>query len=522
MDLAADLPRYRIVRPIARGGMAEVYLAIDHGTGTTPRAVALKQILPLYGGIEEFQKLFRDEARVWAALEHPSIVQIHEFVQQDGESFLVMEYVDGPDLQEVLQRCRRRAVLPPIGTVLYLAAELTTALDYAHELSIDGEPMELVHRDVSPPNVLLGAEGEIKLTDFGVAKWVDRDTRTRPGVLRGKFAYMSPEQVRSQDLDRRSDLFGLGVLLYETLTGVNPFRGETDLLTKELVEQALVEPPSSLRPDVPMELDRILMTCLSIRPEGRFSSAGELGEAIQALRQQFPSDASGMLQFLRDLFPEQTRARSTPSSPTEAPPSWLELAHRLAPAEIDFEASSRTAGVARPPIAASVAGPAPGDRPPGAPAWAAPSPPARPEERPPARPRLRPKPSPPTGAPKRPADDALLDSVSMEPVYTAEGVPILNEWDLVEESDWRDEPEPPVPTVRASAPPDAPQSPQLPGEQDEGIPSSPAEKHFFDGEPTAEDEVEWRGSAADNRLLWVAIAVLGPLIVLALGQAFKQ
>ena len=324
--------RYRLIRRVARGGMAEVFLADLRGPSGFEKRIAVKKILPLYSNMEEFTVLFRDEARLSALLEHSAIVQTYEFGEVDGDLFMAMEYVDGPDLEELLDRCRRRGILLPVGVVLHIVHELTRALEYSHSLTDDdGNRLGLIHRDVSPPNVLIGVHGEIKLTDFGVAKRLNKKSKTRPGVLRGKYAYMSPEQIKQSPIDHRSDIFSAGIVLYEALTGVNPFEEKTDFKTMESVERAEVEPATLLRPDTPTELNRILLTCLEANPDLRYQSASDLrrdlSEVIRGINSQEGPEA--LVSFLQDVFPERApNANGDPAAGVGVPP-WEHLAHRL-------------------------------------------------------------------------------------------------------------------------------------------------------------------------------------------------
>ena len=322
--------RYRLIRRIARGGMAEVYLAVLRGAAGFERRVALKKILPVYAGIEEFTKLFRDEARIWAVLNHSGVVQVYDFGQHQGDPWIAMEFIDGPDLEEVLDRCRRRGIHPPVDVVIHLGHRLASALEYAHGVrDPSGEELHIIHRDISPPNILLSVQGDVKLTDFGVAKASTRDSLTRPGVLRGKYAYMSPEQVQHKPIDHRSDLFGLGILLYETLTGVNPFEGPTDYQTIESVGRAEVEPAGFLRPDTPAELDRILLGLLEPDPELRYQTGGELRRDLAALMLERPEadEPETLVAFLRDLFPERTPQAQSSGNSSPGAPGWEALAH---------------------------------------------------------------------------------------------------------------------------------------------------------------------------------------------------
>ncbi len=366
MDDVLTFHRYRLIRRIARGGMAEVFLAAHRGAAGFERKVALKKILPVYSGMEEFASLFRDEARISAALDHSGIVQVYDFGQHGGEYYIAMEYVDGPDLEEVVDRCRRRGVLPPVEVVLYIAHRLASCLEYAHS-RVDGKdrPLKIIHRDVSPPNVLIGVQGEIKLTDFGVAKAEFRDSMTRPGVLRGKYAYMSPEQVGHKAIDQRSDIFSLGTVLYETLTGVNPFEGSTDYQTIESVGRAEVEPAGFLRPDTPAELDRILITCLEPDPAHRFQNAAALRQDLARLMLAWPraDDPQCLIDFLRDVFPERAAQDTRAALVDGSVPVWEALAHRLSPMLVsiptppELQASEPIRLVPRPPSGEAGAAP---------------------------------------------------------------------------------------------------------------------------------------------------------------------
>lgn len=331
--------RYRLVRRIARGGMAEVYLAAQIGAGGFEKQVALKKILPMYASMEEFGKLFRDEARIAGALNHGNVVGVLDYGMHDDEWYLAMEYVDGPDLEEVLDRCRRRGLLPPIEVVLYVGHRVASALEYAHAVAdLEGKPLRIVHRDVSPPNVLLGVHGEVKLADFGVAKAEMRDSLTRPGVLRGKYAYMSPEQVRHRPVDHRSDLFSLGTVLFELLTGRSPFDGGGDYQTMENVSRGRVVLPSQLRQDTPVELDRILARCHAADPDARYADAGVLRKELAAMMvtRELADEPEGLVGFLRELFPERA-PHARPSQPRQGhTPLWEGFAHRLSPMLVEI------------------------------------------------------------------------------------------------------------------------------------------------------------------------------------------
>ncbi|MCP4868381.1 MAG: protein kinase [Proteobacteria bacterium] len=309
---AKSFGRYRLVRLLARGGMAEVYLSVLRGAAGFEKRLVIKKILPIYGDMEEFTRLFTDEARISVSLSHSNIVQVFDFGVHNGDHFIAMEYVDGPDLEKVLIGCRKLKTHLSIDALLYAATRIAAALEYAHSRVDDrGRSLQLVHRDVSPPNMLLSVEGEVKLTDFGVAKYQQRLSKSRPGVVRGKYAYMSPEQLTGQPLDSRSDLFSLGTVLYEMLTAKNPFVGPTDYQTMEAVVAANPQNPLELRPDAPHDLVRIIQRCLAGHVDSRYQRAGEVRRDLAELmfNRGVIDDPLLLMEELWRLFPKQLKRR---------------------------------------------------------------------------------------------------------------------------------------------------------------------------------------------------------------------
>jgi len=299
--------------------MAEVYLAVLEGAAGFEKRLALKKILPTFGDMEEFTQLFKDEARISVTLNHSHIVQVFDFGIHKGEHFIAMEYVDGPDLEKVLLACRKLRHPLAIDALLYVATRVAGALEYAHSRTDDhGRSLELVHRDVSPPNVLLSVQGEVKITDFGVARYAQKISKSRPGVVRGKYAYMSPEQLMGEEIDSRSDLFSLGAVLYEMLTLTSPFLGETDYQTMEAVVTAQPPSPLELRRDAPRDLVRIIRKCLRRNPDERYQSAGALRRDLAELmfNRGVIDDPLLLLEELWTLFPKQLKRRG---AGTQAP-----------------------------------------------------------------------------------------------------------------------------------------------------------------------------------------------------------
>src|SRR5262245_35497146 len=209
--LPERLGRYELIEPLATGGMVEVYLARTSGAGGIEKRVVVKRILPQYAANEDFVAMFLDEARIAATLHHANIVQTFDVGREDGRYFLVMEHLEGRDLRTILRTLGALGQRIPLPLVVQIANQALAALHYAHELvGPDGQGMNIVHRDVSPGNLFLGADGTVKLLDFGIARAAQRAAETRSGTWKGKFPYMSPEQCRMGDIDRRSDVFALG------------------------------------------------------------------------------------------------------------------------------------------------------------------------------------------------------------------------------------------------------------------------------------------------------------------------
>ncbi|MBE2251598.1 MAG: protein kinase [Myxococcus sp.] len=262
--------------------MAEVWRAKTFGAGGFERLVAIKRILPNIAEDEEFITMFIDEAKITVQLNHANIAQIYELSSIANSYFIAMEYVSGKDMRAVFDRCRKRGEPAPIPLTAYLIAQCCEGLDYAHRANDkNGRPMGIVHRDVSPQNAIISYEGEVKVIDFGIAKAAGKATKTQAGILKGKFGYMSPEQIRGLPLDRRSDVFAIGVCLYEMLTGERLFVGDSDFSVLEKVRKVEVLPPSHFNRKIPDALEKIVMKSLAKDVDERYSYASELGEDLR-------------------------------------------------------------------------------------------------------------------------------------------------------------------------------------------------------------------------------------------------
>jgi eukaryotic-like serine/threonine-protein kinase len=299
--------KYRIVRDVGIGGMAQVFLAHREGPEGFAKPYVIKRILPQYSQDEQFAKMFITEAKVAALLDHPNIVHVFDFEIEDGNYYLVMEYVAGASLAAIVKANRRRGT--PLGA--QIAVEIGTAiahaLSYAHELTtFDGRSLDLVHRDISPGNVLVSRDGAVKLADFGVVK--TSMTTTEVGVVNGKWAYMSPEQISGQPVDKRSDLFSLGIVLYELITGERLFRAENAAATASRVMNAPIPRLSTVVSDLDPRLDDIVMTMLDRDPRGRYQTAAALAADLEAVRgsPQFSGGSARLRTLVRTIFPEES------------------------------------------------------------------------------------------------------------------------------------------------------------------------------------------------------------------------
>ena len=287
--------------------MGEVYLGEVEGAANFTKRVAIKRVLPHLAENQGFVKKFIDEANLMVQLHHGNIVPVLELAEEEGELWLAMEYVPGRDLKAVTHRLRKEKQHIPPDLALWLVTEICAGLDYAHQkVGEDGEPLGIVHRDVSPGNIVLGAGGEVKLVDFGIARARGGVHHSVSGALQGKFVYMSPEQADGRSVDARSDVYAAGLVLYELLCGVRPFEGESETETLRLVRQGEIEPPSRHRPELEPALDTLVLKALAFEPADRFESAGAMRLALLRYLAASTSsaDAAAFARFLGDLFPE--------------------------------------------------------------------------------------------------------------------------------------------------------------------------------------------------------------------------
>jgi serine/threonine protein kinase len=273
--------RYRVIKRLEAGGMAEVYLGEATGVEGFKKRVAIKRVLPHLAQNENFIRMFLDEARLSARLNHANIVSVFDISAREDTYFLIMEFVDGANLKKILESLQRRGQRFQLAEAIYVCAEAARGLSYAHELHDEnGHALGIVHRDISPPNIMLTKRGEVKVADFGLAKAGTQLSQTDPGVVKGKFSYLSPEAASGKEVDARADVFSLGIVLWEMLAGRRLFLGETDWATVKLVQAANIPRLSPLNNQVDHGFEEILWRALTREPEARFQSAHEFGDAL--------------------------------------------------------------------------------------------------------------------------------------------------------------------------------------------------------------------------------------------------
>ncbi len=271
---------YELLDRIKRGGMAEVFRAVRHGVAGFERVVAIKRMLPELAAQDRYVQMFLDEAKIAAQLAHPNIVQTIDLGMSRGQYFIALEYINGVDLRTLLRRCRRVGAKIPRRHACRIVAEVCAGLSYAHNKRVAGRRLDIVHRDVSPPNVLVSAGGEVKLIDFGVVKAAERRSVTVAGTVKGKVPYLAPEQVMGAPVDHRCDIFAAGVLLWELLTTDGLFRGSSDKAIMYQIRECAPLPPSAKNPGVPRQLDDIVARALERDPAERYQSASEMQDRL--------------------------------------------------------------------------------------------------------------------------------------------------------------------------------------------------------------------------------------------------
>ncbi len=314
-EVGSTANRYEVLAKLASGGMAEIYLARTQSDAGVERYVVLKRVHKHRATDIKFVHMFLDEARLASLLQHPNIAQVFDTGKLGDSYFFTMEYVHGETVRELLHRSYELRRPIPVGCTLTIIAGAAAALQHAHDrVGHDGRPLGIVHRDVSPSNLIVSYEGNVKIVDFGVAKAAHRSVETQSGTVKGKMGYMAPEQCRGGDVDRRCDLFSLGIVMWELLVGERLFKRATDFESMEAVVNEPTPPPSSLRPDLPPALDAVVLKLLAKRPLDRYQSADEVLDALEevATATGFGISVAAVRRYIRELF-------GTPHEP------WVEL-----------------------------------------------------------------------------------------------------------------------------------------------------------------------------------------------------
>lgn len=285
--------RFQLLLEMAQGGMATLFLARLSGPVNFQKLVVIKKIHDHLAGEQEFIEMFQDEARIAALIHHPNVATIFDMGTVDKSYYIAMEYVHGHSMAEFMRAAKRIDQKLPWTIAARMIADAAAGLHAAHELTTpDGRPLNVVHRDVSPQNLLMTYDGHVKVVDFGIAYAAEKISHTSDGTIKGKIAYMSPEQASSAPLDRRSDVFSLGIILYEAVTMKRLFKARNDAATLYRVLECVVPPPTSIQPDLPSDLEAIIMKALAKDPEQRYGSAGELEQALGRMLLQHGEMAS--------------------------------------------------------------------------------------------------------------------------------------------------------------------------------------------------------------------------------------
>jgi eukaryotic-like serine/threonine-protein kinase len=294
--------KYFLLGLIARGGMAEVYRARPREDAEKKVLLAIKVMRPQLAREARFVDMFNREGQLALMLRNRCIVETMEIGRIEGRHYIAMEYIGGRDLTQVLRRCQETNQRIPVPHAVYIAARIAEGLDFAHRLTdADGRPLNIVNRDVSPSNVRLSYEGDVKLLDFGIAQALMKFT-SEIGVLKGKFSYMSPEQIRGMPLDARTDVFSTGIILHEMLTTEKLFRGDTEFALMEKVRKAEVPPPSNFNRRVTPEIDNIVFKALARDVADRYQNAAQLAGELDALIAGYRFDPKELRQFMRQMF----------------------------------------------------------------------------------------------------------------------------------------------------------------------------------------------------------------------------
>jgi serine/threonine protein kinase len=304
---AKPFGKYYLLDRIGSGGMAEVFLAVALGPEGFQRTLVIKRMLPHLSQDRAFVRMFVDEAKLCGLLSHPNLVQIFEFGAIDDSFFIAMEHVQGETLSSVRAKLAQEKRIAPVAASLEIARQVCLGLHYAHSLSsASGQPLGIIHRDISPSNVMISYHGAVKILDFGIARVAEelRETHTQAGTMKGKVSYMSPEQIRMEPVDHRSDVFAVGVVLHEMLTARRLFKASNEFSGAKMVIDSVIALPSSVNPAVPPEVDRVVMRALERNRDARYATAGEMADDLEKVLFEMRASPHELRNMLASLFPQ--------------------------------------------------------------------------------------------------------------------------------------------------------------------------------------------------------------------------
>ena len=348
----ARLGRYELLYPLGVGGMAEIYKARALGPAGYARDVVIKRILPAHGDDLDFVRMFEAEANILGRLHHPNVVEVYDFGRDGGLPYLALEYVDGPSLSRVLRTLRAANRMMPAGIAAFVGREISRALDYVHNLEdASGSRLDVIHRDVTPSNIVLAATGGVKLLDFGVATFRTAGQISKSGTVKGKPAYLAPEQLEGKPLDGRVDLFALGIVMHEMLSLQHLFAGDSDLGTVKKLMEMEIPSPAARRDDVPPALEAIVMRALERDRRRRFASASEMSQALDDFVVASKLHVEGVGAFVRGSD-RPTRVASR--GPVAAPAAIARRVRARRAAAATTSASDRIPTVKEGPLALQV------------------------------------------------------------------------------------------------------------------------------------------------------------------------
>lgn len=337
---SSPIGQYYLMEEIAQGGMAKIYKGLSYDVHGIKKTVVIKRILPHIAASKEFIDSLINEAKIAVSLSHGNIAQVYDLGRSGEDYFIVMEYVDGKSLSLMHKKCLALGKLIPIPYLSYLICELLSGLDYMHRRSDEeGRPLHIVHRDISPQNIMVSYSGTLKIIDFGIAKAAFKVGSTDSGILKGKFSYMSPEQARGDPIDHRSDIFSVGIILHEMLTGKRLFKADDSRETIRNVRRAKVEPPSAFRGDITQELDAIVIKALARNRRHRYAFGSDMrDDLLKFLANNYPEfKPSAVGDFVTDLFKDELSKRGREEEEAKTPVQILERTTSALTDESQFE-----------------------------------------------------------------------------------------------------------------------------------------------------------------------------------------